>query len=242
MDDYLRIPLHEDTIKDICFESRFSILPLNLSLLPYIDLRAQGIYNVHSLNNSPLSEKEFEIINIIGDGFRLNQREISRHANLSLGMTNLLLKRMVTKGYLRIRQLNRKKVEYLLTTQGFSEKLQKTYHYTLKTIESFGLIRSGIQRVLLSKLTKDIQQIVIVGEGDLADLATLILQEFGETHHAITRATVFPQNVDAQTLVVNASLNASQAGAAQGIANIHLLQSLADTPRNLPKAERVAIR
>src|SRR5438132_218472 len=113
--------------------------------LTLFDVNAINSYYVHSLNKPELSEKEFEIINILGDDFRLNQRKISQHVNLSLGMTNLLLKRLVTKGYLRIRQLNRKKVDYILTPHGLSEKFRKTFHYTLKTIESFGFIRAEIE-------------------------------------------------------------------------------------------------
>src|SRR5207302_1373710 len=94
-------------------------------------------YDVQSLNNQPLSEKEFEIINIIADGFRSNQRVLSTHIGLSLGMTNLLLRRLATKGFLRIKQLDAKKVQYLLTPRGLSEKAQKSIHYTHKTLQSF---------------------------------------------------------------------------------------------------------
>src|SRR5690349_5881016 len=120
-------------------------------------------------------------------------------------MTNLLLRRLVTKGYLRIRQLNRKKVEYLLTPRGLSEKLQKTYLYTLKTIESFSLIRSEVRRVLKAQLTPEIKRIVVVGRGELADLASLILHEFNNgTHRPIEHVQVMPGTTDGGTLVVNA--------------------------------------
>ena len=47
--------------------------------------------------------------------------------NISLGMTNLL-SRLVAKGYIRIRQLNKKKTEYILTPKGFTEKYHKSVH------------------------------------------------------------------------------------------------------------------
>jgi predicted transcriptional regulator len=80
-----------------------------------------------------MDEREFELINIIGADLGANQRDLSRQMNLSLGLTNMLVGRLITKGYIRIKQLNKKKVEYILTSKGFSEKMQKSVKYTLKT-------------------------------------------------------------------------------------------------------------
>ena len=95
----------------------------------------------------PLNEREFELVNIVGGELAANQRELSRHMNLSLGMTNMLLKRLVTKGYIRIKQLDRRKVEYLLTPKGFAEKVRKSVKYTLKTINSIGLIKKQLVQI-----------------------------------------------------------------------------------------------
>jgi DNA-binding Lrp family transcriptional regulator len=178
------------------------------------------------LNKDRLSEKEFEIINVLGDGFRPNQRQISHHVGLSLGMTNLLLRRLVTKGYLRIRQLNRKKVEYILTPHGLSEKFQKTYHYTLKTIESFGFIRSDIRRVLQANLGSQVRQIIVVGEGDLADLTALTLQEFINGDRTITRSLTLPPAASSDTLVIDASPRA-EAPSDNTVGHVRLLEHLA---------------
>ena len=87
-----------------------------------------------------MDEREFELINIIGAELVPNQRDISRQMDLSLGMTNMLIHRLLTKGYIRIKQLNKKKVEYILTPKGFAEKMQKSIKYTMKTINSIGRI------------------------------------------------------------------------------------------------------
>ena len=78
-----------------------------------------------------LNEREFELINIVGGDLAANQRDLSRRMNLSLGMTNMLLRRLITKGYIRIKQLDRRKVEYILTPKGFSEKMRKSLIMTV---------------------------------------------------------------------------------------------------------------
>src|SRR5271154_696648 len=100
------------------------------------------------MDNNSLNEHEFELVNIIGAQLAANQRDLSRQINLSLGMTNMLIKRLVTKGYIRIKQLDRRKVEYLLTPKGFAEKMRKSINYTRKTINSISLVRIKLLSLL----------------------------------------------------------------------------------------------
>jgi len=81
--------------------------------------------------------------------------------NLSFRMTNMLLKRMITKGYIRIKQLNRRKVEYILTPRGFSEKMRKSVRYTLKTINSIGTIKKCLHEVLKELYDQEFEKILL---------------------------------------------------------------------------------
>ena len=172
----------------------------------------------------PLSEKEFEIINVIADGFRLNQRTLSQHVGLSLGMTNLLIRRLATKGYLRIRQLDRRKVEYLLTARGLAEKARKTYLYTIKTVESFGLIRSRLQTLIRQQIQPSTQEVIIVGRGDLADFAELVIRDLAQGRFPITRTDDMPAAKTAQKLIVYAGSESLPREASYAL---HLLPLLA---------------
>jgi predicted transcriptional regulator len=124
-----------------------------------------------------LDEREFELVNIVGAQLAVNQRDLSRRMNLSLGMTNMLLRRLITKGYIRITQLNKKKVQYILTSKGFTEKIQKSINYTLKTINSIGLIKNHLGQILSKVYDKDLKKFYILGESDLAGLLEQVLNE-----------------------------------------------------------------
>ena len=131
-------------------------------------------------SKDPLNEREFELVNIVGAELAANQRELSRHMNLSLGMTNMLLRRLVTKGYIRIKQLNRRKFEYILTPKGFTEKMRKSVKYTLKTISSIGLIKKQLLDILGGLYTKGHRKFYILGDSDFAELVerTLIQSQW----------------------------------------------------------------
>ncbi len=124
-----------------------------------------------------LDEREFELVNIIGAKIGSNQRDLSHHMDLSLGMTNMLIRRLITKGYIRIKQLNRRKVEYILTSKGFAEKTRKSVKYTLKTINSISIIKNRLKEILTELYKKNERNFLILGESDLALLVEIVFKE-----------------------------------------------------------------
>ena len=127
------------------------------------------------MTDDPLNEREFELVNIVGAKLDANQRDLSKQLDISLGMTNLLIRRLIAKGYIRIRQLNKKKTHYILTPKGFAEKTRKSINYTLKTIRSIGLIRAQLNAVLLDLYGRGERIFLILGESDLAVLVEMAL-------------------------------------------------------------------
>lgn len=194
-----------------------------------------------------LSEKEFEIINVVGDGFRTNQRFLSTRVGISLGMTNLLLRRLVLKGYLRARQLTPKKIEYLLTPRGLSEKTRKSLQYTLKTIESFGLVGEKLRFVLQEKLTPNIREISIVGEGHFLEFAWLVIKDFVDERIKVTRlvnSQLHPfVGADTLLLYLGKGMNFSHTGPGQTLNMITLLSDRGSVEsRREQKTEKEKVR
>jgi DNA-binding MarR family transcriptional regulator len=124
-----------------------------------------------------LNEREFELVNIVGAQLGANQRDLSRQLDISLGMTNMLIRRLVSKGYIRIRQLNKKKTQYILTPKGFAEKYLKSVHYTLKTIRSIGLIRTQLNLIIQRLYAQGERVFVILGSSDLTELVEMSLSQ-----------------------------------------------------------------
>ena len=124
-----------------------------------------------------MDEREFELINIIGAEIGVNQRRLSHLTDHSLGMTNMLIRRLITKGLIRIEQLNKRKVQYILTPKGFSEKMRKSIKYTLKTINSIGLIKTRVKEILLRLYKDGVKDFYIIGKSDLSTLIEVVARE-----------------------------------------------------------------
>ena len=152
--------------------------------------------------SDPLNEREFELINIVGAELGSNQRDLSRHMDMSLGMTNMLLRRLVAKGYIRIRQLNKKKVEYILTPKGFTEKMRKSIKYTLKTITSIGAIKERIKTVVSELYKKGERNFVVLGKSDFALLIEIAFKELSITDYKITYVDELPAGQNNSILLI----------------------------------------
>ena len=124
-----------------------------------------------------LDEREFELINIIGAKLGSNQRDISRQINLSLGQTNMLVRRLIAKGLIRISQLTQRKVRYLLTPKGIAEKMRKSVKYTLNTINSIGLIQSNLRSILLELYERGDRVFYVFGKSDFVVLVEMVFCE-----------------------------------------------------------------
>lgn len=118
-----------------------------------------------------LTEKELTIIDKIGNnGGKITQRQIARHAGFSLGLTNLILKRLAKKGYIKISQLTPKKMHYILTRKGLAEKTKKSYHYIFKTIREIKNINNCIQQLMINECQNGMKKIGILGENELTEI------------------------------------------------------------------------
>jgi DNA-binding MarR family transcriptional regulator len=105
-----------------------------------------------------------------------SQRELSRNLNLSLGLVNAFLKRLVNKGYFKVKTMPRNRVKYFLTPKGIARKSKLTVEYLRYSVNFY----KEIKNLLISKFREmevdRINSILFFGAGEVADLAYLYLQ------------------------------------------------------------------
>ena len=72
---------------------------------------------------------ELEILQSIELKQNITQRELAQRTGLSLGAVNVLIKRLIHKGLLKIEHINARTIKYILTPKGLMEKASLTYQY-----------------------------------------------------------------------------------------------------------------
>jgi len=144
---------------------------------------------------------EFKIIDEIDKDLNTTQRKLSRQIGLSLGMTNIIMKRLIAKGYVKVKGLNRRNVQYLLTPRGFAEKVRKTHRYLLRTIETLKTVKEKIRDTVLEYYKKGEKNFTILGKGELADIVEMSLRDMGKGDLRYWRART-PEEINSKHSII----------------------------------------
>jgi DNA-binding MarR family transcriptional regulator len=107
----------------------------------------------------------------------VTQRSLATKLGVALGLTNLYLKRLARKGYIKITTIPPHRVRYLLTPQGFAEKSRLTYLYMEYSLAHYRDMRARLREALSHAANNGTKRVVIYGTGELAEMAYLSLRE-----------------------------------------------------------------
>lgn len=129
-------------------------------------------------------QRDLEILTAIGEGLPLTQRVMAQRLRMALGLTNLILQRLVKKGYIKIVEFPRKpaardRLRYLLTPKGIAEKTRLAYEHTVYSVEIYRRARQTLRESLDLLPRNGLTRIALFGVGEPAELAYLSLKELG---------------------------------------------------------------
>jgi DNA-binding MarR family transcriptional regulator len=105
------------------------------------------------------------------------QRTLAIKLGVALGLTNLYLKRLARKGYIKITTIPHNRMRYLLTPQGFTEKSRLTYLYMQYSLSHYRAMRTRLKEMMSPFNGFHGQRVVIYGTTELAEMAYLSLRE-----------------------------------------------------------------
>ncbi len=130
-------------------------------------------------NSKDLDVRELEILEKIEGNGHLTQRDLSREVGIALGLVNHLLKKMVRKGWIKIKNVDAKRIRYLITPQGAREKSTLLYKRVESTIH-FYLEAKKVIKAKVEHLKSDgVKSVSIYGINHVAEVLFIVLKELG---------------------------------------------------------------
>ena len=112
-------------------------------------------------------------------GARLTQRELAGRAGVSLGMANILLRRLAERGWVKLTRLSSKSVRYALTPSGIGELAQRTAGYFNRASRSAELYRDRLEALALNSKRNGVATIVLYGESEVEFLLAYVCERHG---------------------------------------------------------------
>ncbi len=97
-----------------------------------------------------IKEDILKILRLLASKDDLSQRDLSSHIGISLGKTNYLLKSLVTKDLIKIKNFISKnnkiaKVRYYLTKKGWEEKTNLVYHFLKQKEREYYALKGEVE-------------------------------------------------------------------------------------------------
>jgi DNA-binding MarR family transcriptional regulator len=123
--------------------------------------------------------RELTLLENIENDPDVNQSTLASQLGVAVGTVNWHLKRLVAKGYVKVKRAERKKLRYIITPEGIALRARLAVDYVE---HSFSLYRKTRQRVnehLKSVEAAGHNQVRIIGRGDVADICRLTCLEHG---------------------------------------------------------------
>ena len=124
------------------------------------------------------------ILSEIAAGKPISQRALSSNLGIALGMTNLLLRRLVRRGLVRVSRVRPNRLAYFLTPSGMAEKARMSKALFQNSVRVYASARDRISAAFetLSRdwphdRASDGKRIMFVGTGEAAEIAYLCLHD-----------------------------------------------------------------
>ena len=123
------------------------------------------------------SYRELRLLSEVQGTPEVTQRDLSRRVGIALGLTNVLLRHLAQKGYVRVTRAGWKRWLYTLTPEGFSRKIQLTVAYIHRSLDHYKKVRQTLREELEPLALNEESRIAMYGTGEFAELVYLGLRE-----------------------------------------------------------------
>lgn len=169
------------------------------------------------------------MLEIISQSPELSQRQMASSAGMSLGLINLIIKRLLQTGHIKVANMNRRKMNYLLTPKGMKEKSDRAHSYVFRTIQVLSEYQARLQQLVDELLQAQHTSFAILGEGEVAYLMEVCLKTTAP--HVPYRFISETHRPDANEAILDCRLKSETGGV--GISVLaRLLQVTQPAPKN----------
>ncbi len=125
------------------------------------------------------SLRELELLEQIERDPDVTQASLAAQLGVAVGTVNWHLKRLVAKGYVKVKRAQRRKLRYIVTPEGLAFRARLTVNYIETSMRLYRRVRERVRALLADVRAAGFEQVRIEAEGDIADICRLTCLEQG---------------------------------------------------------------
>jgi len=141
------------------------------------------------------TSRELALLEHIEHDPDVTQASLATQLDVAVGTVNWHLKRLIEKGYVKIKRAERKKLRYIITPEGIALRARLTVDYIEQQFMLYRNTRQHVKEHIEQVRKAGFKTITISGMGDVADICRLTCLEQG--------IEVVPDGYPVPVLIVN---------------------------------------
>jgi DNA-binding MarR family transcriptional regulator len=126
-----------------------------------------------------IENKEIELLDAISQDPRVTQSGLSAQLGIAVGSVNWYIKRLITRGYIKVSRLDRTRLQYDLTPEGMSVLTQRALQYMRGSLKVYKELRDEAKNVVAQLAERGITHVYLDGEDEKIDILRLTCIEAG---------------------------------------------------------------
>jgi DNA-binding MarR family transcriptional regulator len=123
--------------------------------------------------------RELNLLEYIERDPDVTQASLADQLGVAVGTVNWHIKRLVAKGYVKVKRAQRRKLRYIITPEGIAFRARLTVNYVENQMRLYRRTRQQVRELLTEVINAGHSSVRIDGEGDIADICKLTCLEQG---------------------------------------------------------------
>ncbi len=125
------------------------------------------------------SESDLTILEHIEKEPDTTQASLAERLGVAVGTINWHLKRLIEKGYIKVKRAERKKLRYIITPEGISLRAKLLVDFIQSSMEVYRLVRGRSKKAIVGLQQAGWNKARIEGNGEIAEILKLTCMEYG---------------------------------------------------------------
>jgi DNA-binding MarR family transcriptional regulator len=110
---------------------------------------------------------------------QITQADLATQLGVAVGTVNWHLKRLISKGYVKVKRAERRKLLYIITPEGLAIRARLTVDYVEQQFNLYRRVRQKVKEYVEQIKKEGVDRVRLLGEGDVADICRLTCLEQG---------------------------------------------------------------
>jgi len=126
-----------------------------------------------------IKQHEYSLLNEIAQDSMVTQANLSDRLGIAVGSVNWYIKRLITRGWVKVSHLDRTRLKYDLTSEGMKVFTQRALSYARDSLKVYGSYRDKAKALVVQLQKQGVQIVYLNGNDETMDILKLTCIEAG---------------------------------------------------------------